>query len=712
MQRTQYLSWCAALLAAIVATSAARVLAAEDNGPADPRQWIEVLQSDAPKADKAMACKRLAVYGAADAVPALAALLPDEELTSWARIALEVIPGSEADTALREAMGKLNGRVQIGVINSIGVRRDAGAVDALAGRLQGSDAKVASAAAAALGKIGNGPAAQALEKSLAAAPAAVRSAVADGCILCAERFLAEGKAPEAAALYDKVRTADVPKPRILEATRGAILARGSAGLPLLVEQLKSPDKGLFSIGLSTARELPGREVSEAIAAELPNVPPQRQGLLVAAVADRSDAGVLPAVLAVAKNGPEAARGVAVAALGRVGDASCVPVLLEAAGADNAALADAAVTALADLAGKAVDAELAARLPAAEGKAREVLIELSGRRRITAAVAALIRAADDADPSIRRSALVALGATVGPEELPVLIKRVVAPQDAADAEAAQQALRAACVRMPDGEACARQLVAATAQAAVPVRCSVLEILGAMGNPAALEALAAAAKSGQAELQEVASRLLGEWMTIDAAPVLLDLAKTSPEEKYQIRALRGYIRLVRQFNVPDPQRVEMCRAALATAARDAEKKLVLEVMGRYPSVDMLRLAVEAAKNPSLKKEASAASLAIAQKIGGSADVQKLLAQVGQEPVKIEILKAEYGAGSTLKDVTGILRSHTRDLPLIVLPAASYNGALGGDPAPGVVKQLKIQYRINGKTAEATFAENATILLPTPK
>ena len=41
------------------------------------------------------------------------------------------------------------------------------------------------------------------------------------------------------------------------------------------------------------------------------------------------------------------------------------------------------------------------------------------------------------------------------------------------------------------------------------------------------------------------LLGEWMTVDAAPVLLDLAKTAPEEKYQIRALRGYIRLARQF-----------------------------------------------------------------------------------------------------------------------------------------------------------------------
>jgi hypothetical protein len=203
-----------------------------------------------------------------------------------------------------------------------------------------------------------------------------------------------------------------------------------------------------------------------------------------------------------------------------------------------------------------------------------------------------------------------------------------------------------------------------------------------------------------------------MDVDAAPVLLDLAKTASEEKYRIRALRGYIRLVRQFTIPDPERVAMCRAALAAAERDAEKKLVLEVIRRYPSVGMLELAVETADAPSLEEEAAAASLAIAQQIGGSADVRKLLEQIGQDPVKVEIIKAEYGAGTKLKDVTATLKKHAGDFPLIVLPSSRYNSAFGGDPVPGVVKQLKVEYRIDGKPGEATFPENATILLPVPK
>ncbi len=157
--------------------------------------------------------------------------------------------------------------------------------------------------------------------------------------------------------------------------------------------------------------------------------------------------------------------------------------------------------------------------------------------------------------------------------------------------------------------------------------------------------------------------------------------------------------------------MCRSAMQTATRDAEKKLVLGVLEQYPNIDMLKLAVEAAKSPSLKNDAAATSLAIAQKISGDADVQKLLTQIGQDPVKLEILKAEYGAGNQFKDVTAILQQHTRDLSLIVLPSGSYNAVFGGDPAPGVPKQLKVQYRINGKPGEATFAENAAIFLPMP-
>jgi hypothetical protein len=196
------------------------------------------------------------------------------------------------------------------------------------------------------------------------------------------------------------------------------------------------------------------------------------------------------------------------------------------------------------------------------------------------------------------------------------------------------------------------------------------------------------------------------------VLLDLAR-SPDNKYQGRALRGYIRIARQFVLPDEQRIQMCREATAAAKSPAEHKLVLEVLQRYPSVDGLKMAVQAVANPELKEDASAATLVIAQKLPGKeAEVAPLLAKAGFDKVKIEIVKAEYGAGSTQRDVTAILKKQVGDLPLLALPAKDYNASFGGDPVPGSPKKLKIQYRLDGKAGEATFDENALIVLPTPK
>jgi len=714
MHTTRYLITCVALVAVVLAMVGSPARAAADKVPAaeTERQLIEVLQSEtAPPQDKAITCKHLAIYGTKEAVPALAPLLLDEKLASWARIALEAIPGPEADAALRQALGKLDGRLAIGVINSIGVRRDAAASESLAGRLGDADAEVASAAAVALGHIGNASATQTLAKSLTGAPAAIRSAVAEGCILCAERLLAEGRASEAAKLYDQVRAADVPKQRVIEATRGAILARQADGIPLLVEQLRSDDKALFNIGLTTARELPGDGVGKALVAEMDKLSPQRRALLILALADRGDKAILPTVLESTTGGPSKVRVAALGVLHRLGDVSCVPTLLKVATDADANVAQAAVDTLAVLSDDKVSGDLSARLAEAKGPTRKVLITVVGRRRIEAAVPALLKAAEDDDAEIRTAALTALGSTVGPRELPVLIARVVAPQDPEETPVAENALRTACIRMSDRETCAETLAAAMSKAPITAKCSILEILGAMGGAKALKTVDAAARDSNEQLQDVASRLLGQWMSVDAAPVLLELAEIEGA-KYKIRALRGYIRLVRQFNMPDEQRVAMCRAALGACRRDAEKKLVLEVMQRYPSIGMLKLANEAGKDPSLADAAAGVSLAIVQKIGGnSADVEKLLAQIGRKPVKLEIIKAEYGAGSKWKDVTRILRKHAGDLPLIVLPS-SYNSSLGGDPVPGTVKQLKIQYRINGKAAEATFTENAMIMLATPK
>ncbi len=714
MHKLQYTVSIVTLFTASLAMTAAAARAADaPNASADKeKELIGVLSSDAPKPDKALACKRLAVYGSSAAVSELAKLLADEELASWARIALEAIPGAASDEALRKAQDGLQGKLLVGVINSIGVRRDAQAAEALARRLQDNDAEVAASAAAALGRIANDAATKSLRKSLAGVPVKVRSAIAEGLVLCAERLQAEGRDAEAIEIYDEVRKADVPKQRKIEATRAAILARKQDGIALLLEQFRSSDKAMFQLALGTAREFPGNKLDEALAGELAGAAPDRAALLITAMADRKETVVLPAILKAASAGPKQVRLAALSALGRVGNASCLSSLLDAAVESDAELAIAAKAAIGELPPGSVDEQIVAGLSRAQGKVYLTLIELVGRRRIDA-VEPLVKALDRPDQAVRNAALASLGETVSARQLGVLISQVAAPKHAEDLPAAQQALKAAAIRMPDREACAAELSAAMTDAPLPTKVALLEILGAVGGSKSLATLGAAAKSEDAQLQDASSRLLGEWMTIDAAPVLLDLAKTGGANKYQARELRGYIRIARQFVMPLDQRAEMCGKALDACRQPAEQKLVLDVLKRYPSQDTLKLAVKVMQTPELKTEAAETALAIAQKLGGKVDeVREIISQAGLDKVKLEIVKAEYGAGATQKDVTAALQKQLAGLPLVTLPAANYNEAFGGDPAPGTPKQLRIQYRINGKAGEASFAENALIVLPMPK
>jgi len=102
---------------------------------------------------RAKACQRLAVVGDRSAVAALAPLLTDVRLSSYARFALEPLPDPAADDALRGALGKVKGTLLAGVIHSIGYRRDANAITALERLRHDPDAEVARAADGALARI-------------------------------------------------------------------------------------------------------------------------------------------------------------------------------------------------------------------------------------------------------------------------------------------------------------------------------------------------------------------------------------------------------------------------------------------------------------------------------------------------------------------------------------------------------------------------------
>ncbi len=602
------------VLLAVVATSAVTVGQDQAAAEAKQRELIAVLQSNAPKAEKAITCKQLVIYGDERAVPSLMPLLADAELASWARSALEAIPGPAADEALREAMGTLQGRLLVGTINSIGVRRDARAVDGLVQKLRSADADVASAAAVALGDIGGDRAASALTQALTGAPAGVRSAVAEGCILCAEGYMAQGKAADAVKLYDAVRRADVPNQRHLEAIRGAVLARGSDGVGLLTEQLRSDDRGRVGIALRTARELPGRNVTEELVAEMDRLSPQKRSLLLLALSDRKDDAVRPAVLKAAQSGPKELRITAIGILIRLGDVSCVPALLEAATEGDVELGRAAQETLVRLAGKDVDADLATRLPQAQGKLRQVLIELASQREIYQSLPAIMSSMEDDDPAVRTAAVQAVGALGRDRRHVAELSRLV-QKTAASAErtAIERALLTVTGRV--GTSAVSYLMPLTKSSDRSLQITGLRALSVVGGPEALGAVNAAVAGDEGDTQDEAVRILSTWPNrwpedAAAGEALLRLARSGGKTSHQVLALRGYLQYLRgNKNLSNDQKLARVKDVRPQIQRPEEERLAIAVLGEAPSAGALELLTTLSQDAAVAEEAYSAIVTVA-------------------------------------------------------------------------------------------------------
>ena len=187
---------------------------------------VAVLKGRASRSAKDYVCRTLKTIGTAESVPALAALLPDKDLSHMARYALERMAAPEAAAAMRDALPRLSGALKVGAIGSLGVRRDAASVAALADLLGDADKAIASAAAGALGMIGSPEAGKALGQRAKKAPEGLKPAIADACLACAERLLGDGKKAEAIALYKSLSGEDQPKHVRLAATRGLLAAAG------------------------------------------------------------------------------------------------------------------------------------------------------------------------------------------------------------------------------------------------------------------------------------------------------------------------------------------------------------------------------------------------------------------------------------------------------------------------------------------------------
>jgi HEAT repeat protein len=603
---------------------------------------IALLGSGASPDQKAIACKKLAVCGTETAVPALAPLLTDKDLSSWARIALEAIPGPAADAALRQALDQTKGRLLIGVINSIGRKGDARAIAPLALKLVDPDPAIAGAAAIALGMIGGDRAAEALCGALPKAPEKAGAVIAEGCIRCADGFLTRKQPEKALRIYECVLASSTTKQRQLEATRGKILATYPSSLPLLTGLLRSQDRDFFRLGLQTARELPADQVTRLLVDEMWQSVPDRQSLFLMALADRKGGFALNAIAAAGRSGLKAVRATAFQVLGNVGNASCLPVLIDAASETDPDIAQTAMAALAKLPDDAADVEILRLLKQPSGKTSRALLEAAGKRGIADALPIMLRNFDNPDPATRAVAVQAVG-LMGQDkeaaELVRILRKTKSPEERGDIESALLQIASR-----KGSGCTAQMLPLAKDEESGLRIIALHVLASAGGPEALGALKAATEDKDGAVQDEAVRTLSSWPNTwpedgGVEPVLLAIIKTGSKMSHKVLAIRGYMQFVQgDKKLNNREKAAKVSEVIPLVERPEEKRLAISTLRTVPTAESLDLLIQLAGDESVADDAYSALVDLATK--RNAGIDKAARQKALQTV------TEKGASADLK------------------------------------------------------------------
>ena len=685
------------LLMAACAAAASSTLAAGAK-PSGDKQIAVLKSAGATLKARNDACRELATIGDPKAIPVLVGLLGDEKMSHMARYALEPLTDASVDAALLAAMGKLKGRPLIGVINSIGMRRDEKAVSDLTKLLKNADKGVASAAIAAMGRIATPEALTALSGCRKAPAPELQWAIADASLDAAERLLEGGKSADAVAIYTELGAESWPRQVRLGAFNGLLASESDKAPERIAAALSGKDKIVRAVAIARIATLKGDGVSARFAAGLPRLPVEAQVMLIDALAGRNDPSARPAIVKAAGHGDAGVRLAAIKALGRLGDTACAEMLCDTiVGGKTEPEKQAAQSSLRALGDKGVDAVLIERMSAAKGDLKIHLINILVDRKADPAAAALLTQAATKDPKVQSAAFKGLGRIASPKDLPAILKLLVKVEDDATRREAELAVVAVSRRIASPAAQADDVLAALKTAdATPAKRSLLAVLGGIGNDKALAAVKAALGDKNPEIDDAAVRALTVWPDAKATEPLLAIFGAAKDKTHRTLALRGLVRILSLDGQDAEETLAVYKKLLGGISQPSDLKLVMSGLGALADPAALKIIEPFMSNKDVQNEARAAYQKVAKAIGVK----------GRTIVYTKLIKVFYGAGKQGADVTGKVAKRKTKAGTIAI-SDKYNDYFG-DPASGVPKELVITFELNGKKQTVKLGENTPFTL----
>jgi len=389
---------------------------------------------------------------------------------------------------------------------------------------------------------------------------------------------------------------------------------GENPIDIVLEILRSDDQEMHAAAIAMVKDMAGAEVTNVLVKELPGLPAASQMQLLAVLGDRGDAAALGAVVAAVKAADASVREAALKAVGQLGDSSSVMLLAETAAVVKGGEQKAARESLYRLRGEGIDEAILGGIGKAEAKTKVELITSLGQRNVYAGVETLLETAKNTDRNVRVESLKVLGTLGKPKDMAALVDLLInvkSPSDRTEAEKTV-AMVAHKIGKKDEQAAA-VLAKLPLVKDIETRCSLLSVLGRIGDNSGLAVLRKALSSKELDEQSAAIRAMSMWPTSEPTVDLLAVAKESKNQLHRVLALRGFVRLLGlESERAASDTIAMYKQAMALAPNATEKRRALSGLSSVASVDALAMAAEHLSDKELFGESEAAVVRIAELI----------------------------------------------------------------------------------------------------
>ncbi len=584
---------------------------------------------------KMYTCKLVAQRGTAASIPVLVNYLNDPALSHYVRIALRQIPGQEADKAMIDALKKVDKPELVpGILRTLGERRNDISVPAVAEYLDRPEVDIQKAAAGALGQLGSPSAAHVLEVAWKKSDSSKRNIIVSAIFSCVHNMTTAEKNSSASALYQLVfNTKD-----ILSTYQGAALyglistSSGEEQMTWFKKGMDSDSRELFNAAQQGVRLVDSNSIIAIFQKDFEKYCLAKQLFILDYIRSYKVKSALPMILKLATT-PCAAdkielRNESLKTLGTIADVSHAKDLFASSLASQKgdwSVVVAHLHCLGDIEDPKMDDLVIDMLKKNEGPFRCFMLDLARLRQIKAGIPIYCADLKSENKDIRGNASKACIAIMTVRELPQLMT-MIGPNTTAYQGDVLQTINGIINASSEKEVAADILLEYYNKQDNKQKQLFIDTLALTGSGKVLKVLFQAVNGNDMELKDNVLRVLGNWPNHAAASGLLDAVKNIKDPKLQVRAIRGYIRIIRQMRMDAGTKMNMAKNVLPFVTRLDELKLWIGAVGRIDSKTALPMVAPYLEKEETCEDACSAIIGISRQINmNDKEVQDYLHKV---------------------------------------------------------------------------------------